>query len=366
VPMVTRLNEITGIGQANSQSLLGIILYGKPNVTNVQTGVQIGVQTTYQEVVDAVNMNIDYRFDLGKNTRTDLALLEALKQLLTLGRPNRKKCIIICTDGATFPAIHSATTKQYAQLAADYGIPVIVCTIPNAFLGTPEGSTTLNQMEEEIAHLSRFMPSRVYRPQDTSQLISTLISILDNIFFNNDPNRQLGVTDCVIPPTGCVCGNDGYEFVSDNCYRCNPPRPAGCFKIHYGSYSWEYAELICQSEGAHLASWNDDNCLDDIKSYIGSKGYVDNQYFWTCASEPAYFFSCDPTCLGYVPGPVEVGSSSSAFSSSDDTSSSDDSSSSGCNTDSSSSSSDSSSEESDGCGPFCYTLKSVYNVVGYK
>ncbi|CAH1774214.1 unnamed protein product, partial [Owenia fusiformis] len=97
----------------------------------------------------------------------------------------------------------------------------------------------------------------------------------------------------------CNCGpaDDGYVFKSSKCMWGN--ELAGCFKIYDtpgdDETIWEDAEERCRKEGAHLSRWNSPGCLNDIQTYFREQNYPSSRHFWTCAQDPPYNFTCDPT-----------------------------------------------------------------------
>ncbi|CAH1785942.1 unnamed protein product [Owenia fusiformis] len=109
-------------------------------------------------------------------------------------------------------------------------------------------------------------------------------------------------TTAGLAPLQCLCGQDGYKYISSSCTSCG--QDAGCIKVYDekrgDEVTREEAEERCNFDGAHLVRWTNDQCLEDIKTFLKDQGYQGRKaiQFWSCGVDPDITFKGFPEPLG--------------------------------------------------------------------
>ncbi|CAH1774213.1 unnamed protein product, partial [Owenia fusiformis] len=217
LPMVDHLQELTGIGTGAKSSLISFILYGE----EILLQVDMSKHQTYNDVVTQLKRTllVEDEWPYWRHTRTDLALTKALQHLMTAGRPDTRKMIILETDGATFPlGKHRRTIMiaQYNREYVQYQIPILVIVFPNNF-GSRSSQTQVN-MKKEINAITWGIEKRIYNTTDFNDAARTMVYILDDIF-DSSSTRGLDISN--------KC-NDGQVEATQVSTTAAPPQTQCC------------------------------------------------------------------------------------------------------------------------------------------
>ncbi|CAH1796357.1 unnamed protein product, partial [Owenia fusiformis] len=263
-----QIQALGGCGIDTLHTSLTVITYAKDTITHWELG-------SPSDCVDLKEKleRIDVHRDVDCNTRTSDALEAARQQFIQNGRSDNNQAVLMITDGASYPKQFHKSLLAITTLYKEEGRPIYVITLPNDM--GDSASTGKDTMELEIKAMSNSYQDRVFST-GFRNFGSTLEEAINAMYVKIDRRCKLGKC-CPCDPVPmtvptltkrCTCDYaNGYQHISDNCWMTEKHQ-AGCFKVYKEKATWKQAEEICRQDGGHLARWNNEECFQDISSYL--------------------------------------------------------------------------------------------------